>query len=74
LLERLEIPVVGTVLVASEAVSNASRYYTSRYYAEPERTGLLRRRNPGANGDRPPADPAPVRSSLETKPPTATEP
>jgi len=53
LLERLEIPVVGTVLVASEAVSNASRYYTSRYYAEPDRTGLLRRRSSGGNGQRP---------------------
>ena len=46
-LERLEIPVVGTVLVASEAASSASRYYASRYYAEPERTGWLRRRAAG---------------------------
>jgi capsular exopolysaccharide synthesis family protein len=53
LLERLEIPVVGTVLVGSEAVSNASRYYTARYYAEPERTGLLRRRSSEGNGERP---------------------
>lgn len=52
LLERLEIPVVGTVLVASEAVSNASRYYTARYYAEPSRSGLLRRRSPDGNGER----------------------
>jgi len=48
LLERLEIPVVGTVLVGSEAVSNASRYYTSRYYAEPERKGWRHRRASGA--------------------------
>jgi capsular exopolysaccharide synthesis family protein len=53
LLERLDIPVIGTVLVGSEAVSNASRYYTSRYYAEPARTGLLRRRSGGGNGQAP---------------------
>jgi capsular exopolysaccharide synthesis family protein len=61
LLERLEIPVVGTVLVASDAVSNASRYYTSRYYAEPERSGLLRRRHSGGSGQAP-ADGTPVSS------------
>ncbi len=59
LLERLEIPVVGTVLVGSEAVSNASKYYTSRYYAEPSRTGLLRRRQAATGNDRVPPPPAP---------------
>jgi capsular exopolysaccharide synthesis family protein len=34
----LEIPVVGTVLVGSEAASTASRYYASRYYTEPDGT------------------------------------
>jgi capsular exopolysaccharide synthesis family protein len=52
LLERLDIPVVGAVLVGSEAVSDAARYYTSRYYAEPERSGLLRRRSSDGNGER----------------------
>jgi len=52
LLERLDIPVVGTVLVGSEAVSNASRYYTARYYAEPERTGLRRRHSSDGDGER----------------------
>jgi capsular exopolysaccharide synthesis family protein len=50
LLERLDIPVVGTVLVGSEAVSNASRYYTARYYAEPDRSGFRHRRSAGRNG------------------------
>lgn len=45
LLERLAIPVVGSVLVASEAASSASRYYASHYYSEPERTGRGRRRS-----------------------------
>ncbi len=54
-LERLEIPVVGIVLVASEAASSASRYYASRYYAEPERTGRLRRRPAAGNGQVSPA-------------------
>ena len=45
------VPVVGAVLVGSEAVSNASRYYAARYYAEPERTGRLRRRPSGGQGD-----------------------
>jgi capsular exopolysaccharide synthesis family protein len=49
-LGRLEIPVVGSVLMASEAASNASRYYASRYYAEPEPTGRLRRRGTAAGG------------------------
>jgi capsular exopolysaccharide synthesis family protein len=48
LLERLEIPVVGAVLVASEAASSASRYYASRYYDEPERTGRRRVRQRAA--------------------------
>jgi capsular exopolysaccharide synthesis family protein len=50
-LRRLDIPVVGAVLVASEAASSASRYYASRYYAEPERNGRRRRRpsNPGGS-------------------------
>jgi capsular exopolysaccharide synthesis family protein len=48
-LARLEIPVVGVVLVASEAASTQSRYYSSRCYSEPERKG--RRRGPtGGNG------------------------
>jgi capsular exopolysaccharide synthesis family protein len=61
ILDRLEIAVVGAVLVASEAASSASRYYASRYYAEPERTGWLRRRQAGDNGRGPvtPASPAP---------------
>ena len=42
-LRRLEIPVVGAVLVGSEAASTASRYYASRYYAEPERRTRGRR-------------------------------
>lgn len=50
ILERLAIPVVGSVLVASEAASNASRYYASHYYSEPDRKGLRRRRP--ALGDR----------------------
>lgn len=54
-LGRLEIPVVGTVLVASEAASSASRYYASRYYAEPERTRRRRRRPPTVNGQDSPA-------------------
>jgi capsular exopolysaccharide synthesis family protein len=50
ILERLEIPVVGVVLVASEAASTASRYYASRYYADPEPTRRRRRRSAGENG------------------------
>lgn len=49
LLQRLEIPSVGVVLVASEEASSASRYYAARYYAEPDRTGR-RRRSAAANG------------------------
>ena len=44
-LGRLEIPLVGAVLVGSEAASSASRYYSARYYAEPDRSGLRRRRS-----------------------------
>jgi capsular exopolysaccharide synthesis family protein len=51
-LARLGIPVAGVVLVASEAASTKSRYYSSRYYTEPQRKG--RRRVPsGANGKHP---------------------
>lgn len=49
-LQRLEIPVAGVVLVASETASSSSRYYASRYYSAPERTGWLRRRPVRANG------------------------
>lgn len=49
LLGRLEIPIVGTVLVGSESASNASRYYSSRYYVEPERSGRRHRRVRGAS-------------------------
>lgn len=45
LLERLEIPVVGSVLVASESASTASRYYASRYYADPDRISRRHRRS-----------------------------
>jgi capsular exopolysaccharide synthesis family protein len=69
LLGRLEIPVVGVVLVASEAASSKSRYYSSRYYAEPERTGSPRRRPAGGNGQLPAAGTPP--SSLKA-PPAAT--
>jgi Mrp family chromosome partitioning ATPase len=55
LLQRLEIPVIGVVLVASEAATSASRHYAARYYAEPERTGWLRRRPAGGNGQIPAA-------------------
>jgi capsular exopolysaccharide synthesis family protein len=52
ILQRLEIPVVGAVLVGSEAAASASRYYASRYYAEPERAGWRRRRAADDNGQR----------------------
>ena len=55
MLERLEIPVVGAVLVASEAASTASRYYAARYYAEPDRAGWRRRRPAAGNGHGTPA-------------------
>jgi capsular exopolysaccharide synthesis family protein len=64
LLARLEIPVVGAVLVASEAASSASRYYASRYYAEPERTGWLRRRQADGNGQRPASGPPAARTGM----------
>jgi capsular exopolysaccharide synthesis family protein len=44
MLQRLEIPVVGVVLAASEMASSSSRYYASRYYSAPDRSGWLRRR------------------------------
>ncbi|HEV7863268.1 MAG TPA: CpsD/CapB family tyrosine-protein kinase [Acidimicrobiia bacterium] len=53
LLDRLEIPVVGVVLVASEEASSAARHYASRYYSEPERASRLHRRPAGDNGLRP---------------------
>lgn len=53
MLARLEIPVVGAVLVGSEAASSSSRYYRYRYYTEPERTGWLRRRSGSGNGQHP---------------------
>ena len=49
-LGRLEIPVVGSVLVGSEAASSASRYYASHYYAEPDRAGRRRRRSAAGDG------------------------
>jgi Mrp family chromosome partitioning ATPase len=60
ILERLEIPVVGAVLVASEEASSASRYYGTRYYAERSQTGRLRRRPAGGNGQRTEADASPA--------------
>lgn len=50
MLARLQIPVVGTVLVGSETASGGSRYYRDRYYMEPERAGWLRRRPAARNG------------------------
>jgi len=55
ILERLEIPIVGAVLVGSEAASSASRYYAARYYAEPDRAGWLRRRPAPVAHEAPPA-------------------
>jgi capsular exopolysaccharide synthesis family protein len=73
-LERLEIPVVGSVLVASEAASSVSRYYASRYYSEPDRGGLFRRHSASENGYRPAAVKLPPASaaapSSEQAPPT----
>lgn len=60
ILERLAIPVVGSVLVASEAASSASRYYASHYYSEPDRRGPLRRRPPTADGRGPAAQNSPA--------------
>jgi capsular exopolysaccharide synthesis family protein len=54
-LARLEIPVVGVVLVASEAASTKSHYYSTRYYTEPERKGRGRARA-GDNGQHPAAE------------------
>ena len=55
ILDRLEIPVVGTVLVASEAASSAHRYYGARYYAEPEPRARRLRRRPAGDPGRPEA-------------------
>jgi capsular exopolysaccharide synthesis family protein len=74
LLARLEIPVVGAVLVGSEAASTAARHYTSRYYAEPERTGWLHRRMSGDNGQGPAAVDSPTRAETgASSPPTLPE-
>lgn len=54
-LARLDIPVVGVVLVASESASTKSRYYSSRYYSEPERKGG-RRTSSGNDGQLPSAE------------------
>lgn len=51
-LTRLGIPIAGVVLVASETASTKSRYYSSRYYTEPERN-VRRRGQSGGNGQRP---------------------
>ena len=71
LLQRLEIPVVGVVLTASETAATASRYYASHYYSEPERTGWRHRRPSGGNGKGPAAGipPAP-----EEEPPAVSGP
>jgi capsular exopolysaccharide synthesis family protein len=69
LLERLEIPVVGVVLVASEAASSTSRHYASRYYAEPARTGWRHRRPPDDNGQLPTPHP-PTTPEQAPPPPT----
>jgi len=71
LLQRLEIPVVGVVLTASEAAATASRYYASHYYVEPERAGWRRRRPSGGNGQGPAAG-AP--SAPEEAPPAVSGP
>jgi Mrp family chromosome partitioning ATPase len=77
MLERLEIPVIGTVLVASESAATVSRYYASRYYAEPERTGWLRRRKAADNGQGPvaatPVAPEEVPPPPESAPPVPEE-
>jgi capsular exopolysaccharide synthesis family protein len=71
LLQRLEIPVVGVVLTASETAATASRYYASHYYSESERTGWRHRRPSGGNGKGPAAGipPAP-----EEAPPAVSGP
>jgi capsular exopolysaccharide synthesis family protein len=66
LLGRLEIPVVGVVMVASEEASSVSRYYASRYYAEPERTGRRRRRAAENNGQGLASETTPQPVSQET--------
>ncbi len=70
LLERLEIPVVGVVLVASTSASTASRYYTSQhYFAEPERTGWRHRRPSADNGQGAVAETPPPRAETGAPPP-----
>jgi capsular exopolysaccharide synthesis family protein len=59
ILERLEIPSVGVVLVASEEASSASRYYASRYYAEPHRVARRAQRRTVRLGERPDSGEAP---------------
>ena len=54
MLGRLEIPVVGAVLVASEAAANAYRHYGAHYYAEPQAEGGRRRRRADDNDQSPP--------------------
>lgn len=56
-LARLEIPVAGVVLVGSESVSTKSRYYSARYYTEPERKSRRGGRG-GGNGHIPAAESA----------------
>jgi capsular exopolysaccharide synthesis family protein len=55
-LSRLGIPIAGVVLIGSEAASSKSRYYSSRYYTEPERKG--RHRAPSSRNGQRPADEA----------------
>lgn len=68
ILGRLEIPSVGVVLVASEEASSASRYYASRYYAEPERKGRRGRRADENNGQGPASETASRPVSEEAPP------
>jgi capsular exopolysaccharide synthesis family protein len=70
LLQRLDIPVVGVVLTASETAATASRYYSGHYYAEPERTG--RHRRPAGGNGRRPATEAPT--APEEAPPAVSGP
>ncbi|HYH51678.1 MAG TPA: P-loop NTPase [Acidimicrobiia bacterium] len=61
MLKRLDLPVVGVVLVGSESASSSS-YYSARYYREPERTSWRRRRPAGGEKGqhaRPPLPAAP---------------
>ena len=65
-LGRLEIPVVGTVLVGSEAASTASRHYAARYYAEPDGRERRNRHRGQSGGNR--------QSSATQAPPPTGEP